>query len=170
MREAITLVLSNYPLTFLVLGFVVAGIAIARHPAPVPRTLVAERLLRRHLWIAIGLGNLYNFVMHAFFGPMSARFIGWADSPFEFEVALASLGFAFVAFYAGSRGMQARIAAWLGPSVFTLGAAGGHAYQMIHAHNDAPGNAGVIFYTDIFVPVIGLLLLVFAHRARATSG
>lgn len=169
MRDAIVFVLSNYPLTFLVLGFVVAGIAIARHPKPVPRAFVAERLLRWHVWIAIGLDNFYNFVMHAFFGAMAAKFIGWADSPFQFEVALASLGFAFVAFYAGNRGMQARIAAWLGPSVFTLGAAGGHVYQMVHAHNFAPGNAGVIFYTDIFVPPIGLALLVFACRSRGVS-
>ena len=41
--------------------------------------------------------------MHAFFGRLSASFIGWADSPFQFEVATASLGFAVVGFLAAFR-------------------------------------------------------------------
>ena len=40
-----------------------------------------------------------------------------------------------------------------------LGAAGGHVYQMITAHNFAPGNAGIIFWSDILLPVIGFALL-----------
>ncbi len=39
-----------------------------------------------------------------------------------------------------------------------------HIYQMISAHNFAPGNAGVIFYTDIFLPIIGFALLGLQHR------
>jgi len=35
----------------------------------------------------------------------------------------------------------------------------GHVYQMIAAHHFAPGNAGVIFYSDILVPVVGFLFL-----------
>lgn len=30
---------------------------------------------------------------------------------------------------------------------------------MITAHNFAPGNAGVVFWTDILIPAIGFLLL-----------
>ncbi len=29
---------------------------------------------------------------------------------------------------------------------------------MVEAHNYAPGNAGVIFYTDILLPIFGLAL------------
>ena len=72
---------------------------------------------------------------------------------------LARLGYAVVGFLAfrGSFGMRA--AAVVGPSMFLLGAAGGHIYQMITAHNFAPGNAGIIFYTDILIPIIGFVLL-----------
>ncbi len=31
--------------------------------------------------------------------------------------------------------------------------AAGHIYQMVTAHNFAPGNAGVIFYMDIYIPL-----------------
>jgi hypothetical protein len=30
---------------------------------------------------------------------------------------------------------------------------------MITAHNFAPGNAGIIFWTDIFIPLFGFALL-----------
>jgi hypothetical protein len=48
--------------------------------------------------------------------------------------------------------------------MFTLGAAAGHIYQMVTEHNFAPGNAGIIFYMDILIPLFGLLLLSFQHR------
>jgi hypothetical protein len=35
---------------------------------------------------------------------------------------------------------------------------------MVTTHNFAPGNAGVIFYTDIVLPLIGLTLLWLQHR------
>lgn len=47
---------------------------------------------------------------------------------------------------------------------FTLGAAVGHIREMITAHNFAPGNAGVIFWTDILIPLIGFLLLWLQRR------
>jgi hypothetical protein len=41
---------------------------------------------------------------------------------------------------------------------------------MVVAHNFAPGNAGVIFYTDMAIPGIGLALLWLQHRfARRSS-
>jgi hypothetical protein len=52
----------------------------------------------------------------------------------------------------------------VGPALFLLGAAGGHIYQMISAGNFAPGNAGIIFYTDILIPALGFLLLGLQHR------
>ena len=102
--------------------------------------------------------------MHTFFGEMAARFIGWADSPFQAEVGFASLGFAVIGFLAFRGSFDLRLAAVVGPALFLLGAEGGHLYQMIAAGNFAPGNAGVIFYTDILIPIIGFVLLWLQHR------
>jgi hypothetical protein len=159
-RTTITFVLSNYSLTFFVIGLTFSAVALARSPAPRSQSLIAEKLLAWHVFWAIGVCYLYNFVMHGFFGAMSARFIGWADSPFQFEVATASLGFAAVGLIAAFRSFDLRLAAILGPGLFALGAAGGHLYQMISDHNFAPGNAGVVFYIDIVIPVFGAVLLV----------
>lgn len=166
-RATITFILSNYTLSFLVLGLIAALLAMARSARPISRGLAIEKLLTWHVFFCIGAGNLYNFVMHAFFGEMVARFIGWADSPFQFEVAVASLGFAVVGFLAAFRSFDMRLAAILGPGIFTLGAAAGHAYQMVTAHNFAPGNAGIIFWTDILIPLLGFTLLWLSHRIGA---
>jgi hypothetical protein len=112
---------------------------------------------------------LYNFVMHVFFGEISARFIGWADSPFQAEVGFASLGFAAVGLLAFRGGREMRLAAVLGPGFFLWGAAAGHLYQMITAHNFAPGNAGVVFCTDIGLPFAGFLLVWLRYRGAARA-
>lgn len=172
-RLAIAFVLTNFTLTFFALGLLASLIAIARAPKPLAGAGVVERLLAWFVFFSIGLAYTYNFVMHAFFGEMVAHFIGWADSPFQFEVATASLGFAAVGFLAAFGSFDLRLAAILGPGLFTLGAAAGHIYQMSAAHNFAPGNAGVILYTDIGIPLVGFLLLWLQWRlaqpARAAS-
>jgi hypothetical protein len=166
-RAVIVFAIANYSLTFLLIGLIFAAVAIARHPGHKPRGFVVDRLLAWHIFWAIGVGYLYNFVMHAFFGRLSASFIGWADSPFQFEVATASLGFAVVGFLAAFRSYDLRLAAIVGPSLFTLGAAAGHIREMVEHGNFAPGNAGVIFYMDILIPAFGLGLL-YAARTRST--
>ena len=163
-KAAIVFVLSNYALTFLVIGLLFSVVAIAGAPKPVDASVIVEKLISWHVFWAIGVCYLYNFVMHAFFGKMSAAFIGWPDSPFQFEVATASLGFAVVGFLAAFRSFDLRLAAIVGPSLFAMGAAAGHIYQMLSAHNFAPGNAGVVFYMDIVIPIVGYLLLWFQHR------
>lgn len=165
-ESVIRFALSNFTLTFLVAGLVASAIAYRAQPAPRSRAQLIEALLSYFLLFSIGFSFLYNFVMHVFFGEIAARFIGWADSPFQAEVGFASLGFAAVGLLAfrGDRGI--RVAAVVGPSLFLLGAAGGHIYQMATAHNFAPGNAGIIFWTDILVPAIGFALLALQGRER----
>lgn len=159
--EIIRFVLSNFPLTFLVIGLLIAAAQATSLHRP-----AAESFLAQYLLWAVGITFLYNFVMHVFFAEMAARFIGWANSPFQYEVGYASLGFGVVAILARRRGFEMRFAAILGPAFFLWGAAGGHIYQMVTAHNFAPGNAGVIFWTDIFVPILGFVLLALAYRAK----
>lgn len=159
MEPLIAFLLSNFGLTFFVLGLIAAAVAIALARPPRTRALIVEALFSYYLLFALALTYAYNFVMHVFFGELAARFIGWEDSPFQAEVGFASLGFAAVALLAfkGSRDM--RIAAVVGPAIFLWGAAAGHIYQMIAAHNFAPGNAGIVFYSDIVGPLIGFAFL-----------
>jgi hypothetical protein len=163
-------VLSNFTVTCLVLALVAAALTIACAPAPRGRDVVREALLRWYVVFCVGVGMLYNFVMHVFFGESTARFIGWADSPFQTEVGLASLGFAAVGFLAfrGDAGM--RLAAILGPACFLVGAGVGHLYQIATSHNLAPGNAGSVLYTDFLVPAAGFALWWLRYRAGGAAG
>lgn len=164
MADFIHFILSNFTLTFLVVGLIASGIALLRAPKPLTAPVVVEALFSYFLLFSVGVSFFYNFVMHTFFGEMSAEFIGWANSPFQLEVGFASLGFAVVGFLAFRRSFDLRLAAVIGPALFLLGAAAGHAYQMISAGNFAPGNAGVIFYTDILIPLMGFLFLWLQRR------
>ncbi|MBS0233894.1 MAG: hypothetical protein JSR99_10455 [Proteobacteria bacterium] len=167
--EFIRFILSNFTLTFLVIGLLFSLVAILRAPKPVTAAVVVEKLISWHVFWAIGVCFLYNFVMHSIFGKTAAAFIGWADSPFQFEVGTASLGFSIVGFLAAFRSFDLRLAAIVGPAFFALGAAVGHVYQMVTEHNFAPGNAGVIFYLDILIPLFGFLLLWLSHRFSLTG-
>ena len=164
MEDFLFFVLGNFTLTFLVLGLIAAAISLWRRPRPLAPSLVVEDVFAYFLLFSIGISYFYNFVGHVFFGDMAAEMIGWQQSPFQAEVGFASLGFSVIGFLAFRGGFDVRVAAVAGVSCFLLGAAGGHVYQMIVANNFAPGNAGVIFYTDIALPIIGFVLLWLQHR------
>jgi hypothetical protein len=159
MASIIRLVLSHFTVTFPVIGLIASAIALIGAPKPLTAPVVIEALFAYFLLFSIGASFFYNFVTHIFFGAMAARFIGWQDTPFQAEVGFASLGYAAVSFLAWRGSFGLRLAAIVGPAIFLLGAAGGHIYQIITAHNFAPGNAGVLLYTDIFLPIIGFVLL-----------
>lgn len=156
----IKFVLFNYSLSFLVMGLVAAAISLYRDRNSTGKETAFEPLLAHYCLFAIGLNYIYNFVVHVFFAETSASFIGWPNSPFQYEVGFASLGFGVVGLLAFRRDFGLRLAAVTGPAFFLWGAAGGHLYQMIANHNFSPGNAGVIFWTDIFLPVLGFIFLV----------
>lgn len=164
MENLIRFLLSNFTLTFLIIGLIASGIALMRAPKPLDMPVLVEKLFAYFLLFSIGFSFFYNFVMHTFFSEVASAHIGWEPSPFETEVGFASLGFAVVGFLAFRRSFDLRLAAVTGPALFLLGAAGGHVHDMIARGNYAPGNAGVIFYTDILIPLIGFTLLWLQHR------
>jgi hypothetical protein len=74
-------------------------------------------------------------------------------------VGFASLGIGIAAVIAFKASLPFRFATLIPPAVFSLGAAGGHIYQMIAPHNFSPGNVGLVLPSDILIPVIGFILL-----------
>ena len=145
MGDLIKFVLSNYSLTFLVFGLFCSFADLLPKPKPLHKPQIIKALFSYLLLFSIGITFVYNFIMHVFFSEMSASFIGWEPSPFQYEVGFASLGFGIVGLLAFRRTLGFRAASVIGPSFFLWGAAGGHVYQMITTHNFPPGNAGVVF-------------------------
>lgn len=171
MAEAIKFVLSHYFVLSPVAGMVWAAAEVLRRRGSPTATEPAGVFLQGFLFFGIGLSFLWNFIMHVFFGPVAARFIGWAPSPFQAEVGFASVGFAAVAMLACRGGYELRLAAIVGPACFLWGAAAGHVVQIVRAGNFAPGNAGAVLWTDLLMPVVGFVLLRWAHpRGRVGAG
>ena len=160
MEQIVRSLLSNFTLTFLVIAAIATGLSVARKG----RGHLPEAAIAFYCLFGIGFTFLYNFVMHVFFGEMAASFIGWEDSPFQAEVGYASLGFAVVGFLAFFRGFDMRLASIVGPAMFMWGAAVGHIYQIVATGNYAPGNAGIMLYWDILMPILGGLLLWWRYR------
>ncbi len=159
MAAAIEIALSNPTMTLLVAGFLAALVSLGVKKRPWSREILVEALTAYFFLFSIGISYLYNFVMHVFFAGFTAAYIGWADSPFQYEVGFASLGIGVAGVLSFRRNLAFRVATFLPPAFFLWGAAGGHIYQIVTAHNMAPGNAGTILWTDILLPIIGFVLL-----------
>lgn len=155
----IELILSNPTVTFLVLGLIASLVSLLFNKNPGSKAVIVEALVAYFFLFSIGIGYLYNFMMHTFFAEFTAKFIGWANSPFQLEVGFASLGMGLAGLIAFRQDLSFRVAAFIPPAFFLWGAAGGHIYQIVRTHNMAPGNAGAILWTDIFLPIIGFSLL-----------
>jgi Family of unknown function (DUF6790) len=69
--------LGNYFFTFLIIGFLAAGISLLNKPKPLRINTVAEAFFSYYFLFTIGINNLVNFVFHVFLGDIAAKFIGW---------------------------------------------------------------------------------------------
>jgi hypothetical protein len=97
-----------------------------------------------------------------FFPERAAASIGWAPSPFQYEVGVANLGIGLASIYAAFRGFEARLAAGIAAACFLIGAGIGHVRDILATGNFAPGNAGPIMVTDFLTPIAVFVLLVLA--------
>jgi hypothetical protein len=79
-------------------------------------------------------------------------------------VGFASLGIGIAGVIAFKASLPFRFTTLIPPAVFSLGAAGGHIYQMITAHNFSPGNVGLVLTSDILIPVIGFIFLWLSYK------
>jgi len=156
--------ISNYFLTFLIIGLLAAVISLSNKPKPLTINVVSEALFSYYLLFTIGINNLVNFIFHVFAGDLAAEFIGWANSPFQAEVGFASLGVGIAGVIAFKASLPFRFATLIPPAAFGWGAAAGHIYQMIVAHNFSPGNVGVVLPMGIVIPIVGFLFLWLSYK------
>ena len=145
--DVISFEFTYYRLALFVVGVVASVVAIRRLSQPVRPAQVIEALLAWFIFFNIGVSYLCSFVEHAFFGAASAQVMGWADSPFQFQVAAASFAFAAVGVAAAFRSLETRFLAILGPCVFVLG----DLYKQVLPH--------LATYSGAIILAIGFILL-----------
>lgn len=113
-------------------------------------------------WIALlplGITALYAFIMHAFFPEVAAKTIGWQNSPFQYEVAMANLSIGVIAVYSFFQNQGFRLATVMATTCWLWGDASGHIFQMITQHNFSAGNAGSWFYMDVLIPLLLMICI-----------
>jgi hypothetical protein len=116
--------------------------------------------------LPLGITAIYAFVMHAFFSDLAAVTIGWQNSPFQFEVAMANLAFGTIAILSFKASYGFRIANVVANTCWLWGDAVGHIYQMIAYHNFAPGNAGSWLWMDVLMPLILIVCIIQLRLKR----
>lgn len=151
-------------------ALVAAGTAIWRGPQPIARAYMIEQLLRYTFLFPLGVQGLWAFFGHVFFPEQSAAAIGWATSPFQYEVGVANLGLGVASIYAAFSTFQARLAVAIVAFCFLVGAGIGHIRDIVDTGNLAPGNAGPIMITDILTPIaLAVLLLLSVHKPKSPA-
>ena len=161
---------SLVPILLWVAAILFWGIAVWLGPRPLLSGFVIDRLLRYIFIFPLGLFGLWAFIGHVFFPERSAAEIGWAPSPFQFEVGYANLGLGLASLYAAFTTFYARVAVAIAASCFLIGAGIGHVHDMVTYGNLTQGNAGPILVVDFLTPMAVLaLLLVAARRHKPKS-
>ena len=155
--NGITWVFTNFSLALFILAVFFVFIQMVWHGNQVA---FSESMYRWVTLLPLGVAGLYGFIMHAFFSNFTAATIGWQNSPFQFEVAVANLGFGLVALLAYRATYGFRLANVIGITCWLWGDAVGHIYQIITQHNLAIGNAGSWFWMDIILPLILIICIV----------
>src|SRR5271163_3714588 len=128
-------------------------------------TIVSTYLLYL-LFIYVGLMGLFTAYYHVFRPIEASASIGWATSPYEYEVGMADLTVGVL----GVLCLRFRGNFWLATAianaVWLLGDAIGHIREMTLHGNHARNNSGVFLGCEIAVPVIILILVAYTRRAH----
>ncbi|SIT89791.1 DUF6790 family protein [Microbacterium sp. RU33B] len=159
----IAALIGNYMTTLFVVGLIVAAVKILSHRGRRTAEFVSGTLLNSFVIWAVGVAQTVNFVMHSFFGDYAAKTIGWAQSPFQLELAISSLGVGVMAFILGRRAapLIGKVAIIVAVAIFGYGAAAGHIYQMVVNHDYAANNTGLLLFSDIAINTVGLALMIW---------
>lgn len=170
--NTIAALIGNYMTTSFVIGLVIALIQVLRLRGQRSSLRSSELFLNNYILWAIGVGQAVNFVMHSVFGDFAASTIGWAQSPFQLELAFSSLGVAVMAFILHGRTTQlrAKVALVAATAVFALGAAGGHIYQMVVNNDYAANNTGLLLVMDVVIALVGIALVSWNAMSRRHNG
>jgi hypothetical protein len=161
--EILAFLIGNYMTTLFVIGLIVAAVKIVRLHRERSSVAVSGTLLNTFVFWAIGCAEVVNFVMHSVFGDFAAKSIGWAQSPFQLELALSSLGIGVMGFllYSDRNPFRAKAALVIATVIFGWGAALGHVYQIVINHDYAVNNTGLLLYSDIAINAVGLAFVLW---------
>jgi|SRR6185437_7531170 len=160
MKSAIIFILHNFPLVMLLLSFFIASAKSGNF---------FNRLCLAVLIFPVGLGGLWGFVFHAFSPEAASAYIGWQTNPFEYEVGIANLAMGIIGIAAGISSIGYKKATATFVTIFLIGAAIGHIHEIVVLNNWHPGNAGSILWTDILIPIVLWVAILFSREKQTNQ-
>ena len=166
LENLIPLVAKNFSICMLVAA---VGLALANaiwRRGTIEGSLT-EQLFRWVSLLGAGAVGLFTFACHVFAPEQTAANIGWATSPFQYEVGMADLAIGVLGVVAFWSGLGFRLATTIATICWLGGDAIGHVRQIAIANNYAPGNAGPWLWTDILVPLVMLVTIMILWRRHA---
>lgn len=149
----IPLVLQNFGLSMLILAIVLTLFEWLMRKM-VRRSVSFTIFYRWLALLAVGATALYAFAMHAFMPEFTAKTIGWANTPFQYEVAVANLAIGCLALLSFRATYSFRLATVIATTIWLWGDATVHLYEMMTKNNFALGNTGSWLWIDILIPIL----------------
>lgn len=148
---------------FLALIPLAALLHLWRDGQPRSRRHTLEIFLLYFLVIGYGVGSLYRFVGHIYYGDQVAAATGWAASPFQLELAAYDLAFGIIGILAWWLRGQWWTALAVGKSIFLFGTAAIRVQAIIasDAITFANANFESLYLGGLILPtlVLGLLIV-----------
>ncbi len=121
-------------------------------------------------FVYVGLMGVLTAYAHVFYPERTSASIGWATSPYEYEVGMADLTVGVLGllclWFPGDFWLATAIA----NAVWLLGDAAGHIRQLLLYNNHSPNNSGVFLYAEIATPLLILILTLYHRRSASILG
>ena len=125
---------------------------------------IAETYLIYLFLFYVGLMGLLTAYAHVFRPAQTSASIGWAPSPYEYEVGMADLTVGVLGILCLWIGGNFWLATAIANAVWLLGDAVGHIRQLLLYNNHAPNNSGIFLATEIVMPLVVLGLALYCRR------
>jgi hypothetical protein len=116
------------------------------------------------LFIYVGLMGLFTAYYHVFRPIQASASIGWATSPYEYEVGMADLTVGVLGVLCFVFRGEFWLATAIADAVWLLGDAFGHIREMVVNNNHAENNAGIFLIFELVMPVLTLGLVLYHRR------
>jgi hypothetical protein len=156
-----------FQLVFVLASLIAASIHLAcsRFSRGSARAIAGTYLLYL-LFIYVGLMGILTAYAHVFRPIQTSASIGWATSPYEYEVGMADLTVGVLGvLYLFIRG-NFWLATAIANAVWLLGDAVGHLREIILHNNHAKNNSGIFLIAEFITPCV-ILLIALYHNASS---
>lgn len=136
---------------------------------PESKGKIVELMLLYQIIFNIGLLGFLSFIGLTFLPDVAAAYVGWSECHFEQELANVNLGFGVLGILAIWFRGDFWTAIVIGSAIWLFGDGVDHFFNAFYHHNIAPGNIGVLFYTDLLIPLVMILLLVLYMKYNSVK-